>query len=102
MSLLSGLVGGWLRRRSPARRVAAWVLAVAGPVLLTLAALPLRSSLVLGGFLFSMMLVVIVAATLGGARPALTAVALGVLTRVLFFAPPFAGPSADLQPTFSQ
>ena len=98
MSLLSGLVGGWLRRRSPARRVAAWVLAVAGPVLLTLAALPLRSSLVLGGFLFSMMLVVIVAATLGGARPALTAVLLGVLTRVLFFAPPFASSSADLQP----
>ena len=78
--------------------MAAWVLAVAGPVLLTLAALPLRSSLVLGGFLFSMMLVVIVAATLGGARPALTAVLLGVLTRVLFFAPPFASPRADLQP----
>lgn len=78
--------------------MAAWVLAVVGPVLLTLAALPLRSSLVLGGFLFSMMLVVIVAATLGGVRPALTAVALGVLTRGLFFAPPFIGPRADLQP----
>jgi hypothetical protein len=52
----NGLVGTWLSRRSPARRAAAWILAVAGPAALTLAALPLRSSLVLGGFLFSMML----------------------------------------------
>ena len=85
MRLPSDLVGAWLRRRSPARRVAAWVLAVAGPVLLTLGALPWRSSVVLGGFLFAMMLVVIVAAALGGARPALAAVVLGVLARVLFF-----------------
>jgi signal transduction histidine kinase len=98
VSLPSGLVGAWLRRRSPLRRAAAWVLAVAGPLLLTLASLPLRSSLVLGGFLFSMMLVVIVAATLGGAGPALTAVGLGVVARELFFAPPFASSSADLQP----
>jgi signal transduction histidine kinase len=98
VSLPSGLVGAWLKQRSPTRRVAAWSLAVAGPVLLTLAALPLRSSLVLGGFLFSMMLVVIVAAALGGAGPALTAVGLGVLARELFFAPPFVSPRADLQP----
>jgi two-component system, OmpR family, sensor histidine kinase KdpD len=78
VSLPSGLVGEWLRRRPPIRRVAAWVLAVAGPAVLTLAALPLRSSLVLGGFLFSMMLVVIVAAVLGGALPALAAVAFGI------------------------
>ena len=98
MTLPSGLVGAWLGRRSPIRRVAAWVLAVAGPALLTLAALPLRSSLVLGGFFFAMMLVVIAAATLGGTRPALTAVVLGVLARELFFAPPFQSPHAGLQP----
>ena len=98
MSLPSGLVSAWLGRRSPARRVAAWVLAVAGPALLTLAALPWGSSLVLGGFLFSMMLVVIVAAALGGARPALAAVVLGVLARELFFAPPFVSRSAGLRP----
>ncbi len=97
MSLPSGLVGAWLRPRSPARRAAAWVLAVAGPAVLTLAALPLRSSLVLGGFLFSMMLVVIAAAVLGGTLPALAAAAFGVLTRVLFFAPPFVSPRAGLQ-----
>ena len=73
-------------------------MAVAGTVLLTLAALPLRSSVVLGGFLFSMMLVVIVAAVLGGAWPALAAVVLGVLAREFFFAPPFVGPHAGLQP----
>ena len=98
MRLPNDLVGAWLRRRSPARRVAAWVLAVAGPVLLTLGALPWRSSVVLGGFLFAMMLVVIVAAALGGARPALAAVVLGILARVLFFAPPFESPHAGLQP----
>ena len=55
-----------------------------GPALLTLASVPLRSSLVLGGFLFS------------GSRPALTAVVLCVLTRVVLFAPPFTG-GVDMQ-----
>ena len=98
MSLPSRLAGAWLRQRSPTRRVAAWALAVAGPLVLTLAALPLRSSLVLGGFFFRMMLVVIAAAALGGARPALATVVLGVLARELFFAPPFESPRADLRP----
>jgi signal transduction histidine kinase len=67
-------------------------------VLLTLAALPWRSSLVLGGFLFTMMLVVIVAAALGGTRPALAAVVLGIVARVVFFSPPFVRSGAGLQP----
>jgi signal transduction histidine kinase len=73
-------------------------LAVAGPTLLTLAALPLRSSLVLGGFLFSALLVVIAVAVTGGVWPALTGVALSVLARVVFFTPPFASRRPDLQP----
>jgi hypothetical protein len=44
--------------------VTARALAVAGPALLALAALPLRSSLVLGGFLFSALLLVIGGTTL--------------------------------------
>jgi signal transduction histidine kinase len=88
----------WLRQRSPTRRVAAWVLAVAGPALLTIAALPLRSSLVLGGFLFSALLVVIAVAVIGGVRPALTGVVLSVVTRVAFFGPPFENQGADLRP----
>jgi signal transduction histidine kinase len=98
VSVLGGLTGAWLRQRSPTRRAAAWILAVAGPALLTLAALPLRSALVLGGFLFSALLVVIAVAVMGGTRPALTAVALSVLVRELFFGPPFQSQSASLRP----
>jgi signal transduction histidine kinase len=87
MSVLGGLAGAWLRPRSPTRRVVAWVLAVAGPALLTLAALPLRSSLVLGGFLFSALLVVIAVAIIGGTLPAFTTIVLAVLAREFFFAP---------------
>jgi len=53
---------------------------------------------VLGGFLFCMMLVVIAAAAVGGARPALTAVVLGVLAGEFFFAPPFESLHVDLRP----
>jgi GAF domain-containing protein len=98
VSALGRLAGVWLRQRSPARRVAAWVLAVAGPTLLTLAALLLHSSLVLGGYLFSALLVVIAVAVLGGVWPALTGVVLSVLERVFFFASPFDTHGVDLQP----
>jgi signal transduction histidine kinase len=98
VSVLGGLAGAWLRQRSPTRRAAAWILAVAGPALLTLAALPLRSALVLGGFLFSALLVVIAVAVLGGPRPAVTAVGLSVLARVLFFGPPLISHRPDLRP----
>src|SRR2546423_12437779 len=74
--VLHGPAGVWLGQRSPTRRAVAWILAVAGPALLTLASVPLRSSLVLGGFLFSALLVVIAVAVIGGTRPALTAVVL--------------------------
>jgi signal transduction histidine kinase len=78
--------------------VAAWILAVAGPALFTLAALPLHSPLVLGGFLFGMLLVVIAVAVIGGTRPALAGVALVVLARQFLFAPPFVNPDVDLRP----
>jgi len=77
--------------------VAAWVLAVAGPALLTLAALPLHSPLLLGGYLFSMLLVVIAVAVIGGSRPAIAAVVLAALTREVFFVPPLRKDS-HLQP----
>jgi signal transduction histidine kinase len=98
VSVLSGPAGAWLGRRSPTRRAAAWILAVAGPALLTLTALSLRSSLVLGGFLFSTLLVVIAVAVIGGARPAITTVVLGVLARVLFFAPFLTNVGVDMPP----
>jgi signal transduction histidine kinase len=64
--------------------------------MLTLAVLSLRSSLVLGGFLFSALVVVIAVAVIGGTRPALTAVVFGALVRVFFFAHPFVTGDLDM------
>jgi K+-sensing histidine kinase KdpD len=98
VSVQGRLRGTWLRQLSLTRQVAAWVLAVAGPVLLTLAALGLRSSLVLGGFLFSTLLVIMAVAVIGGTWPALAGVVFGVLARVFFFGPPFEIPGVDVRP----
>jgi signal transduction histidine kinase len=98
VNLLDGWAGAWLRHRAPARPAAAWVLAVGGPALITVAALSLWPSLVLGGFLFSTMLVVIAVAVIGGPRPALATVVLGVLARVLFFAPVLTDVGRDMEP----
>jgi len=96
--VLGGLRGTGSRQLSPTRRAAAWVLAVAAVALLVLAALPWHSPLVLGGFLFCMLLVVIAVAVIGGTRPALAAVVVGALARGILFAPPFENRAADLQP----
>jgi signal transduction histidine kinase len=96
--VLSGLRGPWFRQLSSTRQVAAWVLAVAGPALLTLAALWLRSSLVLGGFLFSTLLVVMAVAVIGGTWPALAGVVLGVLAREFIVVSPVEMPGVDLRP----
>lgn len=96
--MLGGLRGTWLRQLSPTRQVAAWVLAVAGPALITLAALGWQSSLVLGGFLFCTLLVVMAVAVIGGTRPALAAVVFGALARELFFVSPSEMPGVDLRP----
>lgn len=93
-----GLRGTWLRRLLPARQVAAWVLAIAGPALVTLAVLGLRSSLVLGGFLFSTLLVVMAVAVIGGMWPALAGVVLGVLAREFVVVSPVDIPGVDLRP----
>jgi signal transduction histidine kinase len=81
--------GAWLTRQLATRRAAAWVLAVAGPILVALALLPFRPSLGPGGFLFCTLLVVMAAAVIGGTRPALAGVVLGDLAGAYFFAPPY-------------
>ena len=96
--MLGGLRGTWLRQLSPTRHVAAWGLAIAGPALLTLAALQLQSSLVLGGFLFSTLLVVMAVAVIGGTWPALAGVVFAVLTREFSFVSPAEMPGVDLRP----
>jgi signal transduction histidine kinase len=95
---MDGWAGASPRQRAPARRAAAWFVAVAGPALITVAALSLWPSLVLGGFLFSTLLVVIAVAVIGGPGPALTAVVLGALARVLFFAPVLTDVGRDMRP----
>jgi signal transduction histidine kinase len=74
-------------KRSTALRAAVWVVAVVGPVLLTLAALPLHSVLFRGGFQFSAGVLVMTVAVVGGMRPALTALLVTMLGQALFFAP---------------
>jgi len=61
-----------------------------------MAALPLHLPLIQGGFLFSALILVLVLAVAGGARPALTALVVTILVRVFFFGPPFATRSAGL------
>jgi signal transduction histidine kinase len=82
---LAGLLGAWLTRRSPTRRVAAWALAAVGPLVVTLALLPFRSSLSLGGFLFCLLVIVLADAAAGGTGPALTTVAIGAAAGASFY-----------------
>jgi signal transduction histidine kinase len=98
VSVLGSPAGAWLGQRSPTRRAAAWVLAVAGPALLTPALLPFRPSLGPGGFLFCMLLMVIAVAIIGGTRPAFIGVVLGVLAGEFFFAPPYDSLRVDVEP----
>src|SRR5580704_16130855 len=97
MSLLRGLAGASPAHRPRTRRMAAWVLAIAGLTLVTLAALPFRVSLGLGGVLFCVLLVVIAVAVVGGTWPALAAVALGILAGAFFFARPYGSLRVYLQ-----
>jgi signal transduction histidine kinase len=85
---LEGLASAPLRRPA-ALRATIWVLAITGPVLLTLAALPLHSALFRGGFQFSALVLVVTLAVAGGMRPAVTALLLTMLGQALFFAPVF-------------
>jgi signal transduction histidine kinase len=80
-----GLTGSCLTQRSPARRGAGWALAVGGPLVVTLALFPFRSSLSLGGFFFCMLVVVLADAAIGGTRPALATVALGAVAGASFY-----------------
>ncbi len=71
------------------RRAAAWALAVIAPVLITAALVPFRSSLGLAGALLCTLVAVVVAALLGGLRPALLATVVGVLAADFVFTRPY-------------
>ncbi|MEY2424279.1 MAG: hypothetical protein QOI95_4346 [Acidimicrobiaceae bacterium] len=67
----------------------AWVVGLGGPALSAVVWLPFRSSFGLAGILLLTLLLVSAASVLGGTRPAIAAVAVGVLAGSLSFAPPY-------------
>jgi signal transduction histidine kinase len=88
-------VGAWSAQRPLAerlprrRRKTAWSIAVAAPLLIALAARLLGSSIPPATTLFVTLLVVVVAAMIGGARPAFTAIAVGLLAQEIIFGFPY-------------
>jgi len=71
------------------RRQVAWAAAVAAPLVVTLAFVPVRSSLQLSGVLLCNLLLVVGVAILGGIRPAVLATAVAFVASDFFYAPPF-------------
>jgi signal transduction histidine kinase len=71
------------------RRKTAWALAIVGPTAITLGSRIFGSSVPPASALFSMLLVVVIVALIGGWRPALTAVAVGLLAQEILFTFPY-------------
>jgi signal transduction histidine kinase len=103
MGALGRLLSGSSTQRPVAERLphrrqkTAWLLAVAAPVLITLGARGLGSSVPPISILFVTLLIVTVLAVIGGARPALTAVAAGLVAQEVFFTFPY-GSLTDRKP----
>jgi signal transduction histidine kinase len=89
VSVLGSLTSAWVKQRPRAFRAAVWVLAVAGPVLLALAAFALHLALLQGAFLVIALILVTALAIAGGVWPALAALLLSIVARMFFFQPPF-------------
>jgi signal transduction histidine kinase len=103
MSALGRVLGAWPTRRPFAerlprrRRRAAWVIAVAAPLLITLASRDLGSSVPPATILFATLLVVVVVALIGGVGPASTAIVVGLVAQEVFFTFPY-GSLANRKP----
>jgi len=95
MGALDRLVGALSAQRPFAerlprrRRKTAWVIAMVAPLLITLGARVLGSSVPPATIMFVTLLVVVVAALIGGAGPAFTAIVVGLLAQEIFFAFPY-------------
>jgi signal transduction histidine kinase len=83
--------------RSPINRVAAWSLAVIGPVVVAFGLLPARSNVGLAGFLSGAQLVVILVAVIGGVRVALASAAIALFFGAFAYSPPYDSLSFDIQ-----
>ncbi|PRX48345.1 two-component system sensor histidine kinase KdpD [Prauserella shujinwangii] len=71
------------------RHLTGWALALLGPALVTVLALPVRSATDLSAEALSYLLAVVVVALLGGAGPALASALLSAALLCLLFAPPY-------------
>src|SRR5205807_10275814 len=67
----------------------AWIIGPGLPALIALVSLPIRSSFGLAGVLCLTLLIVAATSVLGGVRPAIASIAVGVLAGVFVFAPPY-------------
>jgi signal transduction histidine kinase len=103
MSALERLVGASSAQRPFAerlprrRRKTAWVVAVVAPLLITLGARVIGSSVPPATVLFVTLLVVVVVALIGGGRPAFAAILVGLLAQEVFFTFPY-GSLTDRKP----
>jgi signal transduction histidine kinase len=103
MRALERLVGAsWTQRplaeRLPRpRRKTGWVIAVVAPLLITGGARLLGSSVPPATILFVTLLVVVAVASIGGVRPAFTAIVVGLLAQEVFFTFPY-GSLGDHKP----
>ncbi len=82
-------------RLPPRRRLVGWLLAVVAPVAITVGLTPLRSSLGLAGALLCVLLAVVLAALVGGIRPAAAATVIGFLAADFFFTVPYGSLRVD-------
>src|SRR5271156_2645818 len=89
VSAFGGAFGILLRWRSPTGQATAWAVALIAPPVIAASTESFRASLGLTGFLFCALLVVVLAALIGGQRPALAAVAIGFLAGDYAFAVPY-------------
>jgi signal transduction histidine kinase len=95
MNALKRLVGASSAQRPFAerlprrRRKTAWATAVVAPLLITLGARALGSSVPPATTLFVTLLAVVVVALIGGARPAFTAIVVGLLAQEVLFTFPY-------------
>src|SRR5882757_8820444 len=103
MSALGRVLGAWSTQRPFAerlprrRRKAAWVIAVAAPLLITRGSRDLGSSVPPATMLFATLLVVVIVALIGGVGPAATAIVVGLVAQEVFFTFPY-GSLANREP----
>jgi signal transduction histidine kinase len=103
MSALERLIGASSTQRPFAdrlprrRRKTAWGVAVVAPLLITLGARLLGSSVPPATILFTTLLVVVIVALIGGGRPSVAAIVVGLLAQEVFFGFPY-GSLSDRKP----